>query len=142
MKRNTWLKPVALLVIIFALFQSGKTRRQDFYIRIYEMQDGVRGALVKSVEGPLRKVDDYAPQINELVGILAPSEAYGGVLDPSGALYEITIGPVGKDKNDLIYFVYFQDGRILLRIENSASGTPLYQVAARPPEAFLTYIDS
>ena len=41
MKRNTWLKPVALLVIIFALFQSGKTRRQDFYIRIYQMQDGV-----------------------------------------------------------------------------------------------------
>ena len=66
MKRNTWLKPVALLVIIFALFQSGKTRRQDFYIRIYQMQDGVRGALVKSVEGPLRKADDYAPQINEL----------------------------------------------------------------------------
>ena len=106
------------------------------------MQDGVRGALVKSVEGPLRKADDYAPQINELAGILAPSEAYGGVLDPSGALYEITIGPVDKDKNELIYFVYFQDGRILLRIENSASGTPLYQVAARPPEAFLTYIDS
>ena len=131
MKRNTWLKPVALLVIIFALFQSGKTRRQDFYIRIYQMQDGVRGALV-----------NYAPQINELAGILAPSEAYGGVLDPSGALYEITIGPVDKDKNELIYFVYFQDGRILLRIENSASGTPLYQVAARPPEAFLTYIDS
>ena len=71
MKRNTWLKPVALLVIIFALFQSGKTRRQDFYIRIYQMQDGVRGALVKSVEGPLRKADDYAPQINELAGILA-----------------------------------------------------------------------
>ena len=63
-------------------------------------------------------------------------------MDPSGALYEITIGPVDKDKNELIYFVYFQDGRILLRIENSASGTPLYQVAARPPEAFLTYIDS
>ena len=142
MKRNTWLKPVALLVIIFALFQSGKTRRQDFYIRNYQMQDGARGALVKSVEGPLRKADDYAPQINELAGILAPSEAYGGVLDPSGALYEITIGPVDKDKNELIYFVYFQDGRILLRIENSASGTPLYQVAARPPEAFLTYIDS
>ena len=142
MKRNTWLKPVALLVIIFALFQSGKTRRHYFYIRIYQMQDGVRGALVKSVEGPLRKADDYAPQINELAGILAPSEAYGGVLDPSGALYEITIGPVDKDKNELIYFVYFQDGRILLRIENSASGTPLYQVAARPPEAFLTYIDS
>lgn len=62
MKRNTWLKPVALLVIIFALFQSGKTRRQDFYIRTYQMQDGVRGALVKSVEGRLRKADDYAPR--------------------------------------------------------------------------------
>ena len=82
MKRNTWLKPVALLVIIFALFQSGKAQRQDFYIRIYQMQGGARGALVKSVEGPLRKADDYAPQINELAGILAPSEAYGGVLDP------------------------------------------------------------
>lgn len=142
MKRNTWLKPVALLVIIFALFQSGRARSEGFYIHIYEMQDGARGALVKSVEGPLRKADDYAPQINELASILAPSESYGSVLDPAGALYEITIGPIDKEKNELIYFVHFQDGRILLRIENSASDTPLYQVASRPPEAFLTYINS